>query len=979
MECIIRVGDTPNPSVVNRGGTIFVAYNCAADKIPANAWSTVDKVWYFSTRVLTKANGFAQEMEWAKEMDWHRPDRDWVSWIPVVGDVDAPDLPWYHSENDESVIKKTQYGRYLLESELRDAYLVDLNKGWELVHLISQLPQLPPNLPRPIEHSSKDLYLAKDSPKEVMEVLANAKRKMLEYLGWVNWWSCIENRWQDIVDSSTKEAIEAYKLQEYGKRGVLVNLARDYPTLNLLTLLTHNVPFAYAWTVREDVSPRFSRMAPRLLNAYMKKRKELGADFHLFDDAGMKSTLYRSLFDYDPFFQPLPPEFIDAPSDLAPDDLKPDWDYFMIDGEGYGRRSVPEPDWRRYYALRFCFRVVEGSMHHPTAVIFYRHLKKEILLPPKFKFLEGGSDYDPEEEDEARYSSSDEDHIPVDRDKDAKDDDVYIREFSRLRFGPRPGQRYDHATGVEIERPWTGPQTLVRWTAMMNSRVPPSPSSAEFTRTRNFIREVARMIMEVSSTQMDVDGAVIPAALESIETRADDYDLFSDDAPSPTALDHSINSSSSQSLLLRLSAAPKKEEGPAPPALLARLSDRGSLPRTPTEPQGMRGPGRDSSRSRASSSNSSRRNSSDRYGSNSRDRSRSPVRRQGPSSLPPRRRSFTIPIVYRNPTTSQEERMLRWMTSDIASALVLKAPLFPATPQERRWSARYLDKAYLLLKDSPSRVWARVIAASDSTVRTAEDLLDRLMDQGLAFQLAIREEDLASFRPSEIRLVERKWGSSEYSVNVREDPLLYGAGGREFVERWSKRSKEILEREHARVLVSLGGIFAWLALSFSRDTLAPAFKSGPSKQVTVFRRGWTDVADADSLYLVGDEMSAEELDVLLGKLQGEDRYIWPKNEFLWEFSQYYSGAFNEDWLSTLKVIEGELARFEPRHRTRGEFRELFRRANRSDQRGNSAKITREAFEEEELKMNEVFADSWTKISVRSLLLPGVFRHVQAGV
>ncbi|KAJ6449030.1 hypothetical protein C8R47DRAFT_999336 [Mycena vitilis] len=234
------------------------------------------------------------------------------------------------------------------------------------------------------------------------------------------------------------------------------------------------------------------------------------------------------------------------------------------------------------------------------------------------------------------------------------------------------------------------------------------------------------------------------------------------------------------------------------------------------------------------------------------------------------------------------------------------------------------------------------------------------------------------FRPAEIYLADRKWGSSVYSTNVTEEPLLYGNGGQEFVERWGKRCKEILARDHARVLVSLGGIFAWLALFSSRDTLVPAFKSGPSKQVTIHRRGWTDVADPDSLFLVGDEMSADELNLLLGKLNGEDKFIWPRNEFLWEFCAHYSGALNAGWLSAMRVIERELDRFEPRHRTRAEFRELLRKNSRSDQLPPPNRISRDNFQDEESAMTEVFADDWKKIRLNDLTFPGVFRKSRAG-
>ncbi|KAJ6491455.1 hypothetical protein C8R47DRAFT_1070978 [Mycena vitilis] len=981
MDCLFYVGSMPSPTIVHRDGTVFVAYNCSANLIPDAAWKYVDQVWYFSSRVALKEDGFAVEMEWAKEPDWHRPDRDWTEWIPTCRETETQDLPWYHVEGDTTIIKKTQYNRYLLETLQRDEYLADLKAVWDLVDTIRSLPQFPPGIPTPVEHAKNELYTAKDSVKEAMGVAAASKRKMLEFLGFINWWIAVQDEWDQLLAEKDRKKIEEFRLQEYGKRGVILNLARDHPTINLQNLLKHNVPIIYAWTAREDTNPRFARLAPILLKAYKDKRKDTDGEFRVFDGEH-SSELYRYLFDYDRFFEPLPPEFMDAP-ELTPTQLRTEWLYFMIDGEGFGRRSVPEADWRHYYALRFYYRTFGDLNSNDVVVVFYRNLKKEINLPPKFKFMVGGSDYDPEAEDEAAWSSSDEDHVPTDRVKDAKDDDFFIREFSRLRFGPRPGQKYDSGTGLEVERAWTGPQSLTRWNAVLNSRVPASPDSPTFRRTRNFVKLAAQMILEGHPDSMDVDEGVAPGGAKSKAPVADDDigSLFDEGSTPPTAPDPLALGTPSRSLLNRVS--PRVDDPEAPPSLLERMTDSKPIKvaHTLTEPRRMRG--NEVGSSRASSAASSYYATSDRHWAPSRERSSSPPRRneqrgRTSKSLSLRRRSPITTSRRFIPSEEQESRMLTWLATDLVSTLSIRGPTFPSSVSEQRWNPRFLEAAYLRLPEAYSRIWARYIVATDATVRTPEDLLDRLIDNGIAFGLAVKDEDARLFRPSEIQLVDRKWGSSAYSTNVSEEPLLYGNGGQEFVERWGKRCKEVLSRDHARVLVSLGGIFAWLALASSRDTLVPAFKNGPSKQVTIHRRGWTDVADPDSLFLVGDEMSADELNLLLGKLNGEDKFIWPRNDFLWDFSAHYSGSQNAEWLSAMRVIERELDRFEPRHRTRAEFRELLRKSSRTDQLPPPNKVTRDNFQDEETSMTEVFTDDWKKIRLRDLSFPGVFRKSRAG-
>ncbi|KAJ7615062.1 hypothetical protein DFH06DRAFT_1343907 [Mycena polygramma] len=891
---------------MQRDGRIWVALNCSVDKVPPNAWSYVDVVWYHTSnaRVKKKDDGFAEEMEWAKEPDWHRPDRDWTEWIPMVNGAEFEELPWYHVVDDPSVIKRTEFNRCILEKEQRDQVVADLKQVWSVIANVRQYSTFPPNIPAPIEFSYNDRYLARDLSKEVKVYFTNAKRKMLEYLGWVNWWKCIDDRWDQLASEGVRDTIMSYKLHEYGKRGVILNLARDHPTINVPVLLHHNVPVIYPWTIREDQHVHYAKMAPILLDAYKKKKKLVGGDFFAFDDARKSSELFRSLFDYNHYFEALPPESMEAP-ELAPAELKESWEYFMIDGEGFGRRSVPEVDWQHYYALRFYYRIFGDVQSDDVTIIFYRSLK-EICLPPKFKFMAGGSDYDPEDADDAAWSSSDEDHVPTDRVRDALDDDVLIREYSRLRFAPHPGQRYDAATGVEVEAAWTGPQSLSCWTAAMNERLPPSPGSPAFVHVRNSVKRIAQLIMESDLEAMDVDHD--PGSSGNVAIDIDDLFDFN-----------------TQSLLAATSRAALATPSRS---LLHRMSD--------TPVQGTSGESNDT---------------------------------RAPPSLLDR---------MGNSKKEQEARAAAWMTCSIPSTLALGAPVFNLAGRGVRWNSLFLNKVFLLLPEAFARVRAQHIALTDTRVHSAEDLLDRLVEHGISFKLAIRDEDIKLFRPAEVHLTDRKWGASVYSANVQEDPLLIGMGGREFVERWGRQSKEIFSRDHARGLVSMGGVYSWLALSNGRDTLVPAFKNGPSKQVTLHQRGWTDIADNDSLFLVGDEMLADELNILLGKLHGEEKYIWPKPEFLWDFSAHFSGALHPNWLSALKIIEGELSRFEPRHRTRGEFRELLRKGSRTNQLPSATRVSHEDFQDEENVLNELFADDWTKVCVRRLALPGIFQNIAAG-
>ncbi|KAJ7484071.1 hypothetical protein B0H11DRAFT_2416332 [Mycena galericulata] len=969
METVYHVGAVPNFAICRRNGITWVALNCDPGCIPGDAWESVDRVWYYSRKFPSDANGFFKSGEWSKIADWQRPDRYWTEWIPTVMTSSPDPLPWYHIEDHPTAIKKTQYGRFLIEVAVRDMFVAGLKEAWEVVSELVSSNLFPSSSATPIEANYNDLYFAKDSAKEAFELVVSAKRKMLEFLGMINWWTSVIPRWESLVKPATVSAIHEYCLKEYGKRGVLINLARDRHNINLPLLLKRDVLIMYAWTIKEDVNPMFAKLVPLLLNANQKKKRLVKADFLVADEDFFKSEDYEYLFSFTIMLEAFPPADVEAP-DIYPKKLKESWAYFMIDSEGYGRRPVLDRGWQLYYAYRYHYEILGDPKTDDATVIFYRLYRKEENKVDRY--IGEGSDYDPDEEVlDYEDSTSDDDVAPSDTTRDALDNDFLVWELSRIKYAPRPGQRFDPRTGLELEKPWSGSNTLSRWSAELLKAVPTSPDSLEFTRTRNAIKRVIKIIEDGIPERMDVDevpgsSAVSPPAYsvspEMLETPA---------GPGTEEL-------------------PKQSENTEPDfiplpsiSLLDRMSDEGGSRNIsrgiPTAPRAHRD--RDQFGRRTNSrtpSSASRHSSSDQYRqsrshSRSRNRSASPrhsefYQRGSRSHLPPRRPSPQHGG-YRKPNEEQMEKIQSWTSSDLAKAI--PSPVGAALPLVRNdlWNFHLIKHGFLVLREPASRVIARHWAMTDPQIKSVKDLMRCFMEYGIEFAVAILERDTGLFAP-DVGLRERKLGGAIYSQDSTEDPLTWGNGGREFCVRWGRRTDEILGRDHARSLVAKGGTLAWIAHQNSRDTLTDVFSNGPSKQVTIHRGGLTDLADQDHIGLVQDTMLAAEVNVLLGKIHGEDKWIYPPTEFLWDFSSHYSGVLNEPTLNTLSLIQAEVERNEPKLRSRSDFRELFRSSNRSSKYGEARKMSREEYATAEANLQAIFVDNWCKMPLRDVVLPG---------
>ncbi|KAK7035664.1 hypothetical protein R3P38DRAFT_2517889 [Favolaschia claudopus] len=364
--------------------------------------------------------------------------------------------------------------------------------------------------------------------------------------------------------------------------------------------------------------------------------------------------------------------------------------------------------------------------------------------------------------------------------------------------------------------------------------------------------------------------------------------------------------------------------------------------------------------------------------------------RDPPGRVEVRARSPFSRLEVQIPLSREEAaRIDRW--ADQSHALMEKINWVELS-KEQQWRKGFLDHAYLLVESPNARVRLRLFACYNAA-KTVAAILDFALIRCIPFRLAIPIASVPHFRESNLAPTERALAENYYQVGSGSLPLEYGRNGEGFAERYGIRFLDLLRRPHMRRIVSMGGTLAWLAWK-SGGSLIQDFMNGPSIQVTQYGRGWSDGREENPLFVTSDELSPNDLDVLLGHVWDGtiERWVWPTEDLLREYCDFYQGEMTAELdRCLLYIFNEEVVKGKTQARTRGGWYQFFRRSNRmaarsskskesEDKKGGDGESRRERlrlldaeFEEEEAKLKRIFEDDWARIRVRDIRLPGICR------
>ena len=309
-------------------------------------------------------------MEWGLDLDWYDCNASWRPYIPLKPEgtgessISKSGNDWFFDFEMSTPWERLSTGVFIIPTETRQSIDEDLLHLSGCVDKITTNHPFPFSSARPPPHDLGFLLRAFDTSEELQAAGCSAKRMAVDYLGFLSWWTASISGWDAELDHHVATYLAGIQLHRFRKRGVLVDLERDWRHINISNLVRHRVPLAYHWGPALAASPRFTALSPTVLRAYDEQWLEVQGDIHSSALKGLENEI-AVMLKFDRFFQELCVEGRPDPSV----DFDDDWRYYVVDFQGWSHRNIPLCVAREYY-VRFGSSV--GHEEGGTMVLFRR-------------------------------------------------------------------------------------------------------------------------------------------------------------------------------------------------------------------------------------------------------------------------------------------------------------------------------------------------------------------------------------------------------------------------------------------------------------------------------------------------------------------------------------------------------------------------------------------------------------------------------
>lgn len=452
------------------GNDHWIGLNASCEVIPSEASAYVD---FQSTQRVSDdfrakgPTGLYLEMEWALDADWFDPEAGWRPYLPLPSEGAKE---WYYQLDQNTPADPASKSPHLtIFPRLLSTMENDLRLLESCVVNIAKSSIFPVRAYRPGLYDFEQLRGPFDSVRSLENFGANVKRQALDYLGFLAWWTLSTSEWDVYIPQDTVDNILDFGLEDRPKRGVLIDLERDWRQISIPHLLRRRIPVFYRWNESLQRTPRFLSLSPHILQAFEERRRAAPDGKVFAADLPEFASDFEAMSDYDEFFQRR--VFHNKPS---PDlEFRGDWRYAVVDFQGWMCRPI-DLETAREFAKRFGSHIVHRGGQ--TFAIFRRwetfNFDESIAAPAGLADLSV--------------------------DADLVRGNVEIREIHRSFFAPVQSQRFDlngfPDYGVPIEDDTLQTGKPLSWVDAMSSadKTSSRSSSSGPDRGRSHARNSAR-------------------------------------------------------------------------------------------------------------------------------------------------------------------------------------------------------------------------------------------------------------------------------------------------------------------------------------------------------------------------------------------------------------------------------------------------------------------------------------------------------
>ncbi|EDQ98425.1 uncharacterized protein LACBIDRAFT_302374 [Laccaria bicolor S238N-H82] len=328
----------------------WIALNASAGKIPST--DVFQQALEDRAFQLEETCARPTAWTWTKEPAWFSQRYHWDAWNVIESFPDENDnVPWYFNKGSAPIINNG--GKFYLATDLREKAMDLLSRLWLCVESVVSNHPFIKGTDHPLKFNYLRLQSGWDSADSVDSITREARAKALEFLGFLNWWTSSVTRWDFSLHPWMVDFIRTFQLRSLKKRGVFLDLVRNWHHLNIAHLLAEDVPVYYFWMDDHTQYPSLTQLSPRILQAYHDActaldRTEVDAEEIMGYDEEI-TTIRR----HDEFLQlHSPPDHISSPLFI---DIPATATVYIVDFEGWARRPITDFVIVKDYAEKFHF------------------------------------------------------------------------------------------------------------------------------------------------------------------------------------------------------------------------------------------------------------------------------------------------------------------------------------------------------------------------------------------------------------------------------------------------------------------------------------------------------------------------------------------------------------------------------------------------------------------------------------------------
>ncbi|KAF8066008.1 hypothetical protein FPV67DRAFT_1418211 [Lyophyllum atratum] len=408
---------------------LWIGLNGAVDTIPIEAASYRDRSNYHAANSIVNPNGSYLDMDWGAHPDWFDLKHHWRGYMPVSDGLDIS-APWFARFQRPVPLHVSPDGEACIDLSVNMEMIRDLNGLQDLVEdrRISGGAGVMEHFPEPFD--TDRIHQIVETERLAMQLQAEAKRAALDAVGFLTWWrSCFPGR-AGHFDAESPDYLGRFDLTGMRKRGMLVDLERDWRALDFEVLIKHDVPLFYCWTAELASDNRFARFDPAILRAFHTGELTINTLLRAPTPAEVFALAsYERLASHDSFL--LVNRFTFEDNLPYGDPARRNVKYFITDFPGWRRRPIR--DRTRLWLMSQEFAGVTLRENSGDVIVYHRWQPRE---PDVDDPIDLGSDTGHESESDERSTFTDPEDLHE------------LREWFKDPYAPVRGECIDDVTGL---------------------------------------------------------------------------------------------------------------------------------------------------------------------------------------------------------------------------------------------------------------------------------------------------------------------------------------------------------------------------------------------------------------------------------------------------------------------------------------------------------------------------------------------------